>query len=53
MTHLLSREFLACTRGSVGAEKGLGPDREGRGADWGREWKNWELHIRVQNTGRL
>merc|ERR1719507_2600585 len=29
---LLRREFLACTRGSVGAENGLGPDREGRGA---------------------
>jgi len=28
---LLRREFLACTKGSVGAEKGLGPESEGRG----------------------
>ena len=32
MLNLLRREFLACTKGSVGAEKGLGPEREGRGA---------------------
>ena len=32
--NLLRREFLACTRGSVGAENGLGPEREGRGAAW-------------------
>lgn len=32
MCHLLSREFLAWTRGSVGAEKGEGPERGRAGA---------------------
>ena len=34
IVNLLRSEFLACTRGSVGAENGLGPEREGRGAAW-------------------